>query len=351
MNYLTEIVNQLAKGKCIMLIGPELNPNLVAFEAFYEEMYQQTLAKDTDGMVIFSKKSDKLRYIHALEKFYETHTTTSELLRKIASLPTHIIVSGTPDYALKHTFDAMAFPYQFMTYHKLENPKEIEKPSVQKPLIYNLFGEINEPQSLILTFNDLTEFLFNVKAKHQLPNNLKISIAQTRLFLFLGFDLEKWYMKVLFHLLQLHQKEEFMAMPYSDGASVKQHSTRNFYIENFEVQFFEEDAQTLIHQLYEAAQAMNCLRQNENAHFSSFQKKAIQLLKQNQIIEVIELLENHFEAKDEEMYQAMILKSGELARLERNYNKSLLTREEFDVQLNRIKDALLNFVMDIETTE
>ena len=67
------------------------------------------------------------------------------------------------------------------------------------PLLYRLFGDPKEPGSMVLTENDLLDFLIcMVVQRPQLPNGLLVALRQNaRTFLFLGFGIRHWHLRVL----------------------------------------------------------------------------------------------------------------------------------------------------------
>jgi hypothetical protein len=72
------------------------------------------------------------------------------------------------------------------------------RPTVQRPLIYQLFGCIAEPRSLVLTEDDYFDYLIGVTRNDELiPPVVRRSLVDGAL-LFLGFRLDDWDFRVLF---------------------------------------------------------------------------------------------------------------------------------------------------------
>ncbi len=72
------------------------------------------------------------------------------------------------------------------------------QPSVERPLVYHLFGIADEPVSLVLTEDDYFDFLIGVSANRDLiPIAVRQALADTALF-FLGFRVDDWNFRVLF---------------------------------------------------------------------------------------------------------------------------------------------------------
>jgi hypothetical protein len=64
-----------------------------------------------------------------------------------------------------------------------------------------LFGAYDEPNSLVLTENDLLDFVIHlISGRPNLPNSLRI-LLRNKTFLFVGFGIKHWYIRVLLKLL------------------------------------------------------------------------------------------------------------------------------------------------------
>lgn len=72
------------------------------------------------------------------------------------------------------------------------------RPSPREPLIYHLFGRLEEPGSLVLTQDNYFDYLIGVTSNRDLiPSVVKARLSDTAL-LFLGFQLDDWNFRVLF---------------------------------------------------------------------------------------------------------------------------------------------------------
>jgi hypothetical protein len=72
------------------------------------------------------------------------------------------------------------------------------RPSDMEPLLFHLYGRIQEPDSLVLTEDDYFDYLIGVTGKKDLiPPIVRRRLADTAL-LFLGFRMDEWEFRVLF---------------------------------------------------------------------------------------------------------------------------------------------------------
>jgi hypothetical protein len=72
------------------------------------------------------------------------------------------------------------------------------RPDPSKPLIYYIFGRLNNSESLVLTEDDYFDFLIGAtKNRDLIPSVVRNRLANSAL-LFLGFQLDDWNFRVLF---------------------------------------------------------------------------------------------------------------------------------------------------------
>jgi SIR2-like domain/CHAT domain len=75
------------------------------------------------------------------------------------------------------------------------------RPSVDRPLVYYLFGRLDDPRSLVLTEDDYFDYLIGLTRHNELiPGVVRRALVDTAL-LFLGFRLDDWDFRVLFRSL------------------------------------------------------------------------------------------------------------------------------------------------------
>jgi len=74
-------------------------------------------------------------------------------------------------------------------------------PTPERPLVFHLFGRLNEPRSVVLTEDDYFKFLIGVTRNSSLiPSDVLGALVDSALLL-LGFRMEDWQFRVLFHSL------------------------------------------------------------------------------------------------------------------------------------------------------
>lgn len=74
----------------------------------------------------------------------------------------------------------------------------LEPPNKDQPLVYHLFGRLDDPETLVLTEDDYFRYLIGVTRNEDLFPKVVGSALVNSALLFLGFRLEDWNFRVLF---------------------------------------------------------------------------------------------------------------------------------------------------------
>jgi len=92
-------------------------------------------------------------------------------------------------------------PWNDLVLQRTDLVKLRAEPDVQHPLVYHLFGNLQEPRSLVLTEDDFFDYLIGVtRNNEQIPSIVRERLADSAL-LFLGFRMEDWHFRVFFRTL------------------------------------------------------------------------------------------------------------------------------------------------------
>jgi hypothetical protein len=85
-----------------------------------------------------------------------------------------------------------------------------EEPTVEKPLVYHLFGHISEPNSFVFSEDRFFDYLIGVtQNKSLIPSGVRAALNHTSL-LFLGFQMEDWEFRVFFRFLMTQEGREML---------------------------------------------------------------------------------------------------------------------------------------------
>lgn len=308
-----DILDALEEGSCVLFIGPRLYQN-AQHMALEDEMHDflrkqkkyQSLDPHfykEDGFFLFKNESSRRPMVRMMRKFYEQQAThLPEVLTQLARLPFSLIISLMPENLLEKAFIEQRQEYISDFYFRNEPPKEYIAPSAERPLIYNMLGDLSQPESLILTHKDLFSYLESIfKGKSMAPELRKL-IQDARTFIFLGLPFEKWYMQLLLRVLyHISSRLESLEQYASTTSGMVRHQ---IFEDEFQIKFVPNEGRTFINKLYELAEEENLLKPIPKATaqhtYRSMLREAKECIKKDEIKEAIQnltkVLEQHLPA-------------------------------------------------------
>jgi hypothetical protein len=268
------LVASLRHGQSILVVGPEvpvgLDPGTPAGEAVgsFVDALTAELARelrDDDRRVtgntlaaIAQQYEDAQGFgANALraraEKLYKRpRFVPSDVHAAVARLPFSLILTTCQDDHLSRALKAAGKEPSVHCYNlrgdKRNNPEFLLLKSPQTPVVYHLFGHAQDPGSLVLSENDLLEFLIAIVSERPpLPNSLIRALQRIgQSFLFVGFGIRHWYLRVLLKVivraLELHRTSSAIATEPLRGLSeLEREQTILFYQRGMRVEL--EDAE------------------------------------------------------------------------------------------------------------
>jgi hypothetical protein len=193
---------------CVLLLGPLFGidnnndkissglrsyltqpPNNFDLDDEYDSLY---ISKSSDG-------SQSLLLINEISKFFE-QVQPNEIYDRILKIGFRAIITYSSDLLLANANKSEAYDFYYFSTKGNKKPEDEAalKQISQKAVIYNLFGNNSDFNSLITDYDSLYDFLISiVKADQEFPLQLKNILSNAKAFLFLGFDLSKWYIPLL----------------------------------------------------------------------------------------------------------------------------------------------------------
>ncbi len=158
-----------------------------------------------------------------------------DLLKAIARLPFHLIVSINPDTFLSDTFYKFGVKHRFSHYRKGNRPSDaVAPPTREEPLIYNLTGSVLEDESSILDYEDLFSLIGSSLGAAGLPAGFRSAMEKIRTYIFMGFNFEKWHTQLMLRILCGKVGYRKYAGPHELGAD-----TRIFLTNQFKIEFWD----------------------------------------------------------------------------------------------------------------
>lgn len=217
---------------------------------------------NADGFFLFRKNRFKRKVAAHIRDFYsQPFPETEALFGQLAQIPFSIIVALTPDNLLTRTFDTHGFAYQSDFYFRHRKaPEQFERPTKNKPLAYNLLGNIEEPESLVLTHGDFFDYLESVFRANSMHPALKDELEAAERYIFLGLPYEKWYFQLLLRVLSMHSDKlkevERLALREFENPQLCE-----LYTEEFKIEFIPSAVPLFVDELHRQCQAAGLLKQ------------------------------------------------------------------------------------------
>jgi len=342
------LINTIKEEKSILFIGPELvyfPDGRTLQKALCEHLdlnNNKNIKRyyDKDEFFFFDNNVAKMMTCYEIKDFYNERVP-HELYYLISQLPFSVIVSVSPDLYLRNIFTANQTEHQFAYYSKTEE-HEIKPPSKDNPLIYNLFGSIDKAESLILTYDDLFEFIFSVLGSKGLPDALRTAIRKADSFIFLGFSFDKWYMQLLLKLLDPEKNKYQFAL----GKEIMP-ASKVFFADHFKIDFVESLSEGFIQMLFDKCNEKGLLRQSNKSELTLYEQ-VIQLVQTDEVEKALNKLLDTVKGKDESLENDIVMLLSRHNRLQRKISKGVIDEKEADLENNKIKDALLEMNKDVK---
>lgn len=239
----------------VMLVD-ETNPAYVA-KALEDAIFAREVARNPN----YSRGSARETLAVIINKFYAQYSFRDfPVYGQLAKMPFHFIVETTPVLFLAQALDdENKFGAKCLFYH-YANPTHNNSINIQEndiqadaPLVYHLFGSLEQPASMVVTETDQLAFLDAVLQKENtasIPSSVAIHFTSgkegyfNKTFVFLGFDFNQWRLRLILHLIGRYQrqKETYALQNPSDLDAL----TAFFYSNNFDVRFVDTPAERFL---------------------------------------------------------------------------------------------------------
>ncbi len=239
------LVAALRHGQCVLILGPEIPGGLASAGSPATGLEETSLIEALRSQLAGELQEDNRRvYGGALsavaqqyedsegfgpsslrataEKFYRSpRVQPSEAHRRLASLPFLLILTTCQDARLTRALQEAGKTPMIQRYHlrgdRRENPEFLLPGSPASPVVFHLFGDATEPSSLVLSENDVLDFLIAIVSERPpLPNSLLRALKRPgQSFLFVGFGVKhsdlRILSKVLLRALELNRSGSAIA--------------------------------------------------------------------------------------------------------------------------------------------
>jgi hypothetical protein len=217
------ILYGIESDECILALGPELpvgapdGPRRVAIDLLIERLLQSlgeegaatkpTALPQIAQRYLASPSHAEIDLEREVKRWHQSLIgQRSAIYDDLAALPFRLILSSGHDPLMETALTLAEKPASVEWYNYRGVGEELLRttPTRETPVLYHLHGHVRDPSSLVLTETQLLDYLVALIAKAPpLPNDLSGMLAKGRLFLFLGFGLRQWYLRILLHVLKI----------------------------------------------------------------------------------------------------------------------------------------------------
>jgi len=225
------LVGALRHGQCILMLGPEIPVSVSSTDPRTASQDSTSLIEALRRQLARELEEDNRcpcgNTLAALAQQYEDtegfgpttlRATAERVLRsriygpsavhdKLASFPFPLILTTCQDALLTQALKAAGKTPITQRYHlrgdKRDNPEFVLPGSPSSPVVFHLFGDAEEPSSLVLSENDVLDFLIKIVSERpSLPNSLLRALKRVgQSFLFVGFGIRHWDLRILLKIL------------------------------------------------------------------------------------------------------------------------------------------------------
>lgn len=172
------LVERIKRGDCVLVLGPRVairanDPDRRPLDELLACVLLASIdAHGSEGCFNLRRAAD-LYYIRcqdrvelelAVQDFYRSEGgSTTDFHRDLAQLPFRLCINASPDSLMLTAFKEEKKTPQsgYYSFRQATNAR-LSSPTLDRPLVYHLFGHHENSSSLVLTEGDLIEFLVSI---------------------------------------------------------------------------------------------------------------------------------------------------------------------------------------------
>ncbi|MEM7374263.1 MAG: DUF5675 family protein [Bacteroidota bacterium] len=353
-NIWDDIAYSVNNESCILILGPGVMVDHKGYplqtrlrQAFANQISASSLVTSGSLLDLGDRLDQPSKRSRAAREVYQ-QKQVHEIYSLLAYIPFSLILSTSPDTLLHQAFEQQGIDHQFAYYNYKQGAELLDPPSKSNPLIYNIFGNWEEADSLILCNEDLFAFLFRILGNNPFPSPLKEKFATAHSFVFLGFDFYSREYDLLLRLLEAHRKD--VNFTFVNQIQLENHR-RSFLEKQFHIDFIEHNPFEFILEFYQRCSKIAILREVQQNTGTSVQQKVRKKIKNDKLDDAIEVLKVYFQEKEEkELYVELVKFSADYRRQVNWLDDGTISRAKFDLKLNKITRGLLEIAQELDSS-
>ncbi|MEZ4955476.1 MAG: SIR2 family protein [Saprospiraceae bacterium] len=342
-------IDTIKSGKCILFLGPEIYNN---DEGKLEERLLKYLDLQDDpevqvyddGLFFFRDGQRRTDTYLRMRRFFENEdfSAAKNIMQKIARIPFHFIITTTPDNLLVDTFQELNFKVNSGYYWKNTPPDpKVTMPSVEMPMVYNVLGNIGHPESLVLTHDDLYDYLESIFQAKSMPEKLRYHIMkEAQNLIFLGIPFDRWYMQIILRMLNLHIDKDVMRFAIMQEVSDE---VETLCKDEFQINFIQHRIVEFIDEMYDRCEQEGILRTADETEKMDVEKMKT-LVAEDRLPDVFAQLNKYLaitKRGDNDLSDELTLLENRHSRLTRKIHQGILSEEQISLAENKLRNDLL----------
>lgn len=245
-----DLLKAIEYENCVLFLGPDISVDENG-ESLHEKFFRNISNPkrkyiDSEG---FFMPGSETRLINVSKDYYSKefplqNKTGTNLLKKLAQIPFRLIVSLAPDDTMHRIFREYNMPHKAFAYSgvKHEEDEPVSNGTDENvTVIYNALGNAAENGRYVYSHKQLNEYIKSDEdIKFPLDVEVKIKKDETTHYLFLGFDFNKWHIRLLmFELNLLPEVESYAFDANKTGENNREFIKKQFNIDCIEANFSE----------------------------------------------------------------------------------------------------------------
>lgn len=348
-----DIVDSIKDEKCILFIGPESvmkSPGV----SYHEELIKSPELQDDkhfkyiarDEMFLLTENFYRGKLVNRFRNYCQKTPFFDDTYKKITAIPFNTIIIVTRYPFLIQSFENNNIEFQHRWFSKVfdksKPEQEIEIPSAEIPLLYNLFGRFDIDESLLLTHNDLFDYLSKLLSENAIPTKLKDLVKSADEIIFLGFKFEKWYVQLLLRLFELHNlNAHFERISIRSG---DEEDVVDICETDFKINFIDDNIDSFINTLYDKCVENGLTLRKPSADNVLQQNQFKTLLENNRFDEALKKLkdlETKYSLEDK-----VTQLTGQWNSIKENQKDGVISPQDYTLGQNQIRQRIQTAIDD-----
>lgn len=385
-----------SKGGCVLFLGPEalISNTLTGQQSGYKTMLELLCEKaagkinEETGLKVECPGNKSMSF-YIKEHFLKAYPDIGEELwsnifdevytqdnihpvfyEKLPFIPINIIINTSPDLLVKKIFKEKAgisgtqfsfYDYRSNSRQKLEDEK-LRDPDTNSPIIYNLFGTVENPGTTVYSPEVLLEYVFSMLSRGQEEINSLIynEIKRAKYFIFLGFDFESWHLKLLLRFFDIKRSERESKVTYARPYNLEKEETQQYFKRLFNVTFVKDNIIDFISEMHNKCFTDHTIQLRKPARAGHADPASTEptkesffsLLRDNKIPETLEKLEEYSKViKDQDLRTSCINLIISWKDLNDRLSQRPVNDPEYLAERNAITERILQLVGDLDLND